>query len=61
MAKCTQCGDVADLKISWLAKESININKNQSCNICSSCMALLWSKYSHTQFGQTVSIRQLSH
>ena len=54
--KCVQCGDPADLHISWLAKRSENESHPDECDICSACLAPLWSKFSHTQFGQTLQI-----
>lgn len=54
--RCTQCGEPADMHIAWLAKKSTTEDEPQECNICSGCLSTIWSRFSHTQFGQTIQI-----
>lgn len=56
LCSCQQCGGPAEMHITWLAKKSENENETQQCNICNECMSVLWTKYSSTQFGQTIQI-----
>jgi protein-arginine kinase activator protein McsA len=68
MKKCVQCQEPADLHIKWLAKKTETENEPQECDICSSCLSLIWNGggtdangkklhgFKHTQFGQTLTI-----
>lgn len=68
MTKCVQCANPADLHIAWLAKVGEEENVPQECDICSSCMSIIWNGggsdangkklhgFKNTQFGQTVRI-----
>lgn len=58
MLKCIQCGDPADMEIAWLAKKSTTEDEPQECPICSGCLSIIWSRYSNTQFGQTLQISE---
>ena len=60
MTKCIQCNEPADIHINWLAKKSETENIPQQCNVCNSCMSILWNQSKNTQFGQTLIISNIN-
>jgi hypothetical protein len=49
--KCTECGDVAEVSVSWLT--SIGPTR---VRMCGACAARFWSKWGGTPTGDTVTI-----
>lgn len=48
---CTQCQKPADVQASFVTSQGPT-----QCLLCKPCLGVLWTKFAHTQFGQTLSI-----